>query len=215
MKKLLFFFVILFSSFQLSAQSVGINNNGTPPDSSAILDIKSNNKGVLLPRIFLTGLYDSLTIPKPAISLLVFNINTNLPPGGAGYYAWNGKSWDLILSTSNVFIEGKNKFVTEVDGDARQYIVHVPESYSNAIQTPVVFILHGTAQTGENMYDKSGWKEVGEDENILAVFPTSWRYCIDNQGTIAPNTTKWNTPRIANGCFVQDQRKRREMILSF
>ncbi len=187
-------------AFLSNAQSIGISSNGSAPDSSAILDIKSNNKGILLPRVLLTSLVDSLTIRKPAVSLIVFNTNTNLP-GGAGFYVWNGKSWDIIFSTANTFIKGKNKFTTRVDGDMREYIVHVPAGYNLSTATKVVFMLHGTSQTGETMYDKSGWKEVGDDENIITVFPTSGRYCINEPGGTSRTTTKWNTPPDAEWIF--------------
>lgn len=86
---------------------------------------------------------------------------------------------------------GKNRFTTEVDGDTREYYVHVPTSYDTRTATPVVFMLHGTSQDGEFHYNNSGWKEVGEAENILTVFPTSWTYCIikDNY---TRTTTKWH-----------------------
>jgi polyhydroxybutyrate depolymerase len=199
MKKLLSFFELLFFVTLCSAQSVGINTNGSVPDSSAMLDIKSNNKGLLIPRVLLTSLHDSITIRKPAISLMVFNTNITLP-GGAGFYVWNGKSWDVIISTANPFVKGKNKFTTRVDGDTREYLVHVPQGYNLTSPTKVVFMLHGTSQTGETMYDKCGWKEVGEDENILTVFPTSWKYCI-NVPTGTRTTTKWNTPPDAEFTF--------------
>jgi polyhydroxybutyrate depolymerase len=199
MKKLLFFLTLLSISITTNAQSVGINTTVSVPDSSAILDIKSNNKGLLIPRILLTSLNDSITIRKPAISLMVFNTNITLP-GGAGFYVWNGKSWDVIISTANPFIRGKNKFTTRVDGDIREYLVHVPQGYNLTSPTKVVFMLHGTSQTGETMYDKCGWKEVGEDENILTVFPTSWKYCINVSGSTR-TTTKWNTVPDAEWTF--------------
>jgi polyhydroxybutyrate depolymerase len=200
MKKLVCIITVALLSFITNAQSVGISANGNPPDSSAILDIKSNNKGILLPRVFLTSLTDSATISKPVISLIVFNTNRNLP-GGAGFYVWNGKGWDVIISTANEYIKGKNKFTTKVDGDTRAYIVHVPEGYTLTTPTKVVFMLHGTSQTGETMYEKSGWKEVGEDENIITVFPTSWKYCINQPGEPSRTTTKWNTPPDAEWTF--------------
>jgi polyhydroxybutyrate depolymerase len=199
MKKLPLIFGLLFFVATCSAQSVAINTNGAVPDSSAILDIKSNNKGLLIPRVLLTSLNDSVTIRKPAISLIVFNTNITLP-GGAGFYVWNGKSWDVIISTANPFIRGKNKFTTRVDGDTREYLVHVPQGYNLTTPTKIVFMLHGTSQTGETMYDKCGWKEVGEDENILTVFPTSWKYCINVSGSTR-TTTKWNTVPDAEWTF--------------
>ena len=58
------------------AQSVSINNDGSPPSASAMLDVKHANKGLLLPRVALTGTDDVATIPAPLLSLLVFNTAT-------------------------------------------------------------------------------------------------------------------------------------------
>jgi polyhydroxybutyrate depolymerase len=86
---------------------------------------------------------------------------------------------------------GKNHFIVNVDGDEREYYVHVPAGYIDTTSTPVVFMLHGTSGDGEKFYNISGWKEVGETENIITVFPSSWRYCIITGGQ-QKNTTKWN-----------------------
>ena len=87
---------------------------------------------------------------------------------------------------------GKNRLTTMVDGDEREYYLHVPQSYTGETAAPVVFMLHGTSGDGEKFYDISGWKEVGEAENILTVFPSSWRYCIIDDG-VQKTTTKWNS----------------------
>lgn len=86
---------------------------------------------------------------------------------------------------------GKNRFTTVVDGDDREYYVHVPESYDPDVPIPVVFMLHGTSGDGLKFYNISGWKELGETENILTIFPSSWRYCIIEDGN-TQNITKWN-----------------------
>ena len=89
------------------------------------------------------------------------------------------------------YVVGKNRVTTEVDGDTREYYVHVPASYNENEPIPVVFMLHGTGGDGEKYYNVSGWKELGETENILTVFPSSWRHCIiDEDGQ--KNTTKWH-----------------------
>jgi len=90
------------------------------------------------------------------------------------------------------YVIGKNRFIIKVDGDDREYFVHVPLGYSNASPTPVVFMLHGTNGNGEEFYNNSGWKEVGEIENIITVFPSSGKYCIVEDGQTKPNTEKWN-----------------------
>lgn len=95
------------------------------------------------------------------------------------------------------FVVGKNRFTTNVNGDTREYYVHVPQSYNKSQAIPVVFMLHGTSGDGLKFYNLSGWKEVGEKENILTVYPSSWRHCIIEDG-VRKNTTKWN---IYSGSF--------------
>lgn len=90
------------------------------------------------------------------------------------------------------YVIGKNRFTVKIDGDDREYFVHVPLGYTGSTQTPVVFMLHGTNGNGEDFYTNSGWKEVGETENIITVFPSSWKYCIVEDGQTHPNTEKWN-----------------------
>lgn len=72
MKKLvvLLYFCIPFIGL---TQSVGINTDGSQPDASAILDIKSNTKGLLIPRM--TSL-ERTSIPAPVIGLTVFDNTT-------------------------------------------------------------------------------------------------------------------------------------------
>lgn len=80
-------------SAQSNTEGVSIAPNVTPPDPSAMLDVLSSNKGILIPRVALTGLTDVTTIPNPANSLLVYNTGTtNL---SKGYYYWDG-AWKLL-----------------------------------------------------------------------------------------------------------------------
>lgn len=92
---------------------------------------------------------------------------------------------------NNDYVKGKNRFTTLIDGDEREYFVSVPNSYDGNTAFPVVFMLHGTGGDGERFYNISGWKELGEIENIITVFPSSWRYCIKDDGK-TKNITKWN-----------------------
>lgn len=75
--------------YQMGRVSVG-TSNGHP---SAALNIYSNNKGVLLPRVTLTGSNDITTIPNPAKGLLVYNTGDNDQFAISGFLYWNGTSW--------------------------------------------------------------------------------------------------------------------------
>ena len=54
----------------LQSQGIAINNDGSEPDLSAILDIKSSNKGFLLPRL---SVAEIAAISTPADGLQVYN----------------------------------------------------------------------------------------------------------------------------------------------
>lgn len=94
MKKILLFVCVLFalSDFtSLSAQSVAINNDGSVADGSAILDVKSTNKGLLIPRM---GKTQRTSIVNPAAGLIVYQNG----PDSTGLYFYNGSSWKFLLS---------------------------------------------------------------------------------------------------------------------
>jgi len=59
------------------------------PDNSAVLDLRSGNKGFLLPRVGLQNLTDAVTIASPANGLVVYNTSTGIT-GGIGLYYNNG-----------------------------------------------------------------------------------------------------------------------------
>ncbi|WP_432411096.1 hypothetical protein [Rasiella sp. SM2506] len=92
MKKAYISTLLLFVSLWSFSQ-VGINT--THPDSSSILDVSATDKGILLPRVALSGISDTTTILNPAISLLVYNTSTS---GGlsSGFYFWSGTEWNKI-----------------------------------------------------------------------------------------------------------------------
>ena len=91
---------------------------------------------------------------------------------------------------------GRNDYQIEVEGVERHFIVSIPRNYTHQEAFPVVFMFHGTSGTGEKFYNISGWKEKGEQEGIITVFPTALKYCyIDSDGK-QKNKTKWNDGKL-------------------
>jgi hypothetical protein len=74
MRKFFFLSSILFLSYYSKAQSVAINNDASLPNASALLDVKSTTKGVLIPRM--TSAQRNLIV-SPASGLMVYDISTN------------------------------------------------------------------------------------------------------------------------------------------
>src|SRR5438477_445690 len=105
MKTFLYAATIIMLSQYCIAQNVGINNGASAPDASAMLDLKSANKGLLIPRVALTTSLDNTTIPSPQISLLIYNTatagagNTVVTPG---FYFWNGSAWTRLINDASV-----------------------------------------------------------------------------------------------------------------
>lgn len=94
-----FAFALLATSSAVAQQGFGTNR----PDKSAAVEIKSPNKGLLIPRIALTGATDNTTIANPANSLLVYNTSTQ---NGMleGYYFWKAgavNKWIPFISELN------------------------------------------------------------------------------------------------------------------
>ncbi|MCP4002222.1 MAG: hypothetical protein GY727_15035, partial [Gammaproteobacteria bacterium] len=75
---------LVLLSLGLFAQ-VGINTDGTAPDGSAMLDVKSTDKGMLVPRMTTNQRND---ISSPATGLLVFDETTG------SFWFYNGSIWE-------------------------------------------------------------------------------------------------------------------------
>ncbi len=81
--------------------------------------------------------------------------------------------------------------ITSLEGRNREFIISRPTGAVPAGGYPVVVMLHGTSGDGEQFYQTSGWKELGQQEKFISVFPTSLVYCITEDGKNS-NFTKWN-----------------------
>jgi len=77
---------ICFNTILMGQMGIGTSN----PDPSAVLDTKSNNKGVLFPRVSLLSSTDVSTILNPAHGLIVFNSSPTI--NGSGLYVNMGSN---------------------------------------------------------------------------------------------------------------------------
>ena len=95
--------LFLLCSFEASAQ-VGINTDNADPDASAMLDIKSSEKGVLIPRM--TSVQRNM-ISNAAIGLLVFDTTTET------FWFNDSGGWTELGG------EDTPKEIADVDGDTK------------------------------------------------------------------------------------------------
>jgi hypothetical protein len=93
MKKIFFLLKTIFVfSIAYAQQGVAINIDGTNADNSALLDIKSNSKGILIPRVTSA---QKTAIVTPATGLLIYQTD-----GTSGFYFYNGNTWAPISATA-------------------------------------------------------------------------------------------------------------------
>jgi hypothetical protein len=77
-----------------SQVAISENANATA-DESAILDLQSINKGILLPKISLESNMDTLTIRNPEKGLLIYNVPSE-SYNVEGFLYWDGNVWRKI-----------------------------------------------------------------------------------------------------------------------
>lgn len=86
MKKLLVIITCHVLVVIASAQSVAVSTDGTVADPSAMFDVKSTSKGLLVPRMTKT---QRSAIASPAVGLLVFQTG----PDSIGFHYYSGGQW--------------------------------------------------------------------------------------------------------------------------
>ena len=91
-RKISWLIVFLFISLSGFSQNVGINANGAPPNSAAGLDVDFPNKGILVPRVALTGTASFAPLAGHVAGMIVYNTATvgDVIPG---FYYNNGTKW--------------------------------------------------------------------------------------------------------------------------
>ena len=91
MKRVVLLTSIFLQSLLSYSQSVAVNTDGTPADTSAMLDVKSSIKGILIPRM---STAERQAIITPATGLLVFDNDV------LTFWFFNGVNWIEIAISS-------------------------------------------------------------------------------------------------------------------
>ena len=81
--------ILLFGATARAQQGIAVNANGAAPDPSAILDVQSTSKGMLVPRMSAT---QRTGIPAPVAGLLVYDTDSN------AFFFRTATAWTKIAS---------------------------------------------------------------------------------------------------------------------
>src|SRR5690348_4758533 len=130
MKKKIILTIIGFAIFYATGfTQVGINSDGSSPDTSAMLDIKSTAKGILIPRM--TSIQRT-AITSPAKGLLVYDSTTT------SFWFYNGNAWANLSGnangwnlTGNVGTDTSKNFIGTTDNEP--LLVKINNNYSGIL----------------------------------------------------------------------------------
>ncbi len=100
MKKIYTLTVMLFVFIinTIAQGNVGIGTN--TPDNSAVLDITSTDKGLLMPRVSLSNVATfGLANNTSTAGMVIYNTNASTTGGaGVGFYYWTGSVWTKVVA---------------------------------------------------------------------------------------------------------------------
>ena len=117
--------LLIVFAFSVHAQSVGINADGSAPNSSAGLDVNFTNKGFLPPRM--TQLQRE-TIASPATGLIIWCTNC----GASGeLQVYNGTIWsNITLSAASGTLPGAPTGVSATAGNTQALVSFTAPAYN-------------------------------------------------------------------------------------
>ncbi|MFY0714327.1 hypothetical protein J1D01_11655 [Seonamhaeicola sp. NFXS20] len=162
MKKLLLLIALIVGNFVYAQVGIGTDM----PNPSTQLEIKSSERGVLIPQVPLTSNTDQTTISAGNVeSLLVYNTSTNqtLTPG---YYYWYQGSWHRLTIESDlpdniVYWDVVNNQFAYADEYGNTQIINISD-----LETLTVLTDNGD---GTFTYTDEDGNDVTFDSNTLSV----------------------------------------------
>ncbi|MCP4183054.1 MAG: hypothetical protein GY761_07020, partial [Hyphomicrobiales bacterium] len=136
--------VLVILSLGLSAQ-VGINADGSSPDGSAMLDVKSSDKGMLVPRMTTA---QRTAIASPATGLFVFDSTTG------SFWFYGGSAWNELISDAkpaDLIADADNDTKIQVEESADEDIIRFDIGGTES------FVLSQNA-AGYSMFENNAFK---------------------------------------------------------
>jgi hypothetical protein len=148
MKSLFLFLVACLWVATASFAQVGVSTDNSTPDSSAMLDVKSTTKGMLMPRM--TSAL-RMAIDHPVNGLMVYQTD-----GASGVYCYNGSVWQRVGETDGTETKvtaGSNVTVTGTGSIASPYVINASfgsnaHNIGELFGGGIVFWIDSTGQHG-------------------------------------------------------------------
>lgn len=146
-KKLILIAITFITIFcNLTYAQIGVQTDN--PDASAVLDIVSSDKGLLIPRVSLsTNLSSPSPVTSPASGLLVYNSGNNQQHG---FYFWTGSEWKMLKPQETSDVQGPSSSTDNA-------IARFDGTTGNIIQNSTVILDDAGNITGVNNITTAGF----------------------------------------------------------
>lgn len=194
-RKQLAFLLLFYVPINVFAQNVSINTMGTIASSSAILDIASTDKGILIPRMTDS---ERQALKDPIAGLIIYNVTSNK----INYY--NGSGWQAFLdnnassSSGNGTSIGKGISINvSGNGPAPSAILDIsstgkgmllPRTTPGSVTPVEGLVIYNTTTNTIEYYDGSGWRTLCNTtiDNVFGTGAVAEGVAINNDGSL-PN----------------------------
>lgn len=199
-----------FVSTEMMAQ-VAVNNSGTPPHASAMLDVSSSSLGLLIPRLTTAS---RLTLAATASEgLMVFDTDLNK------FYLYNGSLWEDI-SVGNLWSRSSGYTFLSDSIDYVGIGTNTPQAKLEVFSTGYHLLRLNSSSSGswiELLGDSSPDWGIGTWGSSLRIFSSpdefgsvqdeyfinelEFRPWSDNTKTLGKTTVKWSNVYSVDGSF--------------
>ncbi len=150
MKTNFLFTIVIFLavSMNAAAQNVGINATGSNPDGSAMLDVSSTTKGLLIPKMTTT---QQNAIASPANGLIIFNTTANtimMNTGTALSPVWTAIGSTTITNTAPITYSAGAIGITQATTSTNGYLSSTDwNTFNNKADVGNTWLTAGNAVT--------------------------------------------------------------------
>lgn len=132
--------ILTITTFTLHSQTEGvsISNSAVAPHPSAMLDVKSLNKGILVPRVTIQSLTSYAPVgTTPEDGLLVYNSPT-VTGIQEGFYYWDNAQWNLLVTHGGKWFDDPLTTAGGNTGIYRDHIVSVGQGTDAAVHSTLM-----------------------------------------------------------------------------
>ena len=111
----------------------------------------------------------------------------------------------ILVMVGQMHAQRKVEVKLMFENRIREAIISIPTTPPAADGYPIVLMAHGTSGDAAVFYNAHGWKELGQKENFITIFPSSLEWCFYNKNFDRyTHTSRWVCGGLLDSLCVQE-----------